>query len=136
MSLIRTPNLDVRRIIGEGRNFFLVLKIRFHVWAYKRKLNSRLQTQKRSKQKLADRWQSLELDQKQLVPCLTGLALTEHIQVLHDFECSNQDLEAGLLEQLARMDWLLCDMKNKPCSDRAELEQLLEMILKIRAVGS
>ncbi len=136
MSTIRIPKIAAPRIIGEGRNFFLVLKIRFHVWAYKRKLNSRLQTQKRSKRKLADRWQSLELDQKQLVPCLTGLALTEHIQVMQEFESSNQELKAGLLEQLSRMDWLLCDMKNKPCSDRAELEQLLEMILKIRAVGS
>jgi hypothetical protein len=70
------------------------------------------------------------------VPCLTGLALTEHIQILQEFESSTQELEAGLLEQLARMDWFLCDMTNKPCSDRAELETLLEMILKIRAVGS
>jgi hypothetical protein len=136
MSLIRTPKVEAHRIIGEGKKLLLVLEIRFHVWQYKRKLNSRLQTEKRSKQKLADRWQSLELDQKQLVPCLTGLALTEHIQILQEFESSTQELEAGLLEQLARMDWFLCDMTNKPCSDRAELEQLLEMILKIRAVGS
>ena len=49
--------------------------------------------------------------------------------------CS-QDLRAGTLEQLYRMDWLLDDLRSKPSSDRFELEQLLEMILKIRAVGS
>ena len=32
--------------------------------------------------------------------------------------CSH-DLRAGTLEQLYRMDWLLDDLKNKPCSDRA-----------------